>query len=238
MGADRARAASARAAPAPAVGGGEQLRARCEAQTGSPAVRITWIALKLDPSCARRPWPRARQRVVGRRSVCAGRRAPVEPAVRRRVRASVLTEEELVAAVATSACAGPMVTAQAGRSEAPQRRTEESGRSWRCDNRRHTTYCAAGPTGRADHPAVPQLVAQLTTVPALATTFSLTARPGRPAGRDDDRAHADHRPQRQRADDGQARPGRAARQVRTGLVRLDREQLPGVLATLPLGGAR
>ncbi|AJE81930.1 hypothetical protein SLNWT_1554 [Streptomyces albus] len=31
---------------------------------------------------------------------------------------------------------------------------------------------------------------------------------------------------------------RAARQARTGLVRLDGEQLPGVLATLPLGGAR
>ena len=31
---------------------------------------------------------------------------------------------------------------------------------------------------------------------------------------------------------------RAARGVRVGLVRLDREQVPGVLATLPLGGAR
>lgn len=29
----------------------------------------------------------------------------------------------------------------------------------------------------------------------------------------------------------------AARHAKVGLVRLDREQLPGVLATLPLGGA-
>jgi hypothetical protein len=30
----------------------------------------------------------------------------------------------------------------------------------------------------------------------------------------------------------------SARAAKVGLVRLDREQLPGVLATLPLGGAR
>jgi hypothetical protein len=30
----------------------------------------------------------------------------------------------------------------------------------------------------------------------------------------------------------------AARSAKVGLVRLDREQVPGVLATLPLGGAR
>lgn len=30
----------------------------------------------------------------------------------------------------------------------------------------------------------------------------------------------------------------AARHAKVGLARLDREQLPGVLATLPLGGAQ
>ncbi|WP_372347790.1 hypothetical protein [Streptomyces sp. KL116D] len=85
---------------------------------------------------------------------------------------------------------------------------------------------------------MPQLVAQLTTVPALATTFSLTLAQGdqqdvtmtghmRITGRSDSELTTARRDLE-----------RAARQVRTGLVRLDREQLPGVLATLPLGGAR
>lgn len=37
---------------------------------------------------------------------------------------------------------------------------------------------------------------------------------------------------------GRSRAGRAARSAKVGLVRLDRDQLPGVLATLPLGGTR
>jgi type VII secretion protein EccE len=154
-------------------------------------------------------------------------------------RASVLTEEELTAAVATSACANPMVTAQAGRSELPQRRTEESGRSWRCDNRRHTTYWVRRwPQLGGSGPALHQLVALLTTVPALATTFSLTLSRGdqrdiqlcghmRITGRSESELTTARRSLET-----------AARQAKTSLVRLDREQLPGVLATLPLGGAR
>jgi hypothetical protein len=78
----------------------------------------------------------------------------------------------------------------------------------------------------------------LTAVPALATTFSLTLGRGghqdvtvsahvRVTGRSSNELTAARRDLEQ-----------AARQTRTALVRLDREQLPGILATLPLGGAR
>jgi type VII secretion protein EccE len=81
-------------------------------------------------------------------------------------------------------------------------------------------------------------VGALTAVPALATTFSLTLARGerqdvtltghlRVTGRSDDELVAARRALEH-----------AARETGTGLARLDREQLPGVLATLPLGGAR
>jgi hypothetical protein len=85
---------------------------------------------------------------------------------------------------------------------------------------------------------LPQLVGVLTRVPALATTFSLTLWRGerqetalcghvRVTGRSDDELVAARRALQD-----------AARQAGAQLARLDREQVPGMLATLPLGGAR
>jgi type VII secretion protein EccE len=210
-------------------------------QTGAPAVRITWIALKLDPElCAEAVAARgggltgAQKCVVRATDHLASRLAGAG------FRARVLDEEELVAALATSACANPLVTAEAGRSETRERRTEESGRSWRCDNRRHTTYWVRRwpPLGGGRAESLPQFVARVTAIPALATTFSLTLARGerqevslcghlRVTGRSDDELVA-----ARRALEG------AARQSGAGLARLDREQLPGMLATLPLGGVR
>ncbi|BFO15810.1 hypothetical protein SHKM778_21980 [Streptomyces sp. KM77-8] len=110
-------------------------------QTEAPAVRITWIALKLDPELC----PEA---VAARGGGLAGAQKCVARAAHHLAsrltgagfRTTVLDEEELIAALATSACANPLVTAEAGRTGTRERRTEESGRSWRCDNRRHTTY--------------------------------------------------------------------------------------------------
>ncbi|MGW6401024.1 type VII secretion protein EccE [Streptomyces sp. NPDC055134] len=211
-----------------------------QAQTGSPAVRITWIALKLDPElCPEAVAARGGGTVGAQKCVARAAQHLASRLTGAGFRASVLTEEELTAAVATSACANPMVTAQAGRSELPQRRTEESSRSWRCDNRRHTTYWVRRwPQLGGSGPALHQLVALLTTVPALATTFSLTLSRGdqrdiqlcghmRITGRSESELTTARRSLET-----------AARQAKTGLVRLDREQLPGVLATLPLGGAR
>ncbi|MFD7014329.1 type VII secretion protein EccE [Streptomyces sp. NPDC059928] len=212
------------------------------AQTASPAVRITWIALKLNPELCPEAVA-ARGGGIGGAQKCAAR-AALHLASRLTgagLHTTVLTEEELADAVATSACANPLVTAQAGRTETPQRRTEESSRSWRCDNRRHTTYWirrwpridAGSGTG-----GLPQLVALLTAVPALATTFSLTiARAStqeigisghlRVTGR----SEAELTTARQALE-------HAAREANAQIVPLDHEQLPGVLATLPLGGAR
>ncbi|OIJ65646.1 type VII secretion protein EccE [Streptomyces mangrovisoli] len=211
-----------------------------QAQTGSPAVRITWIALKLDPELCPEAVAARGGGLVGAQKCLA--RSAEHLASRLSgagLRANVLTEEELTAAIATSACANPMVTAQAGRGDAPQRRTEESSRSWRCDNRRHTTYWVRRwPQLGGSGLSLAQLVAQLTAVPALATTFSLTLARGeqqdvsltghlRITGRSSSELSTARRDLEQ-----------SARQVRAGIVRLDREQLPGVLATLPLGGAR
>ncbi len=211
-----------------------------QAQSASPAVRITWIALKLDPElCPEAVAARGGGLVGAQKSLVRSAEHLASRLTGAGFRVSVLTEEEVTAAIATSACANPMVTAQAGQSEAPRRRTEETSRTWRCDNRRHTTYWvrrwpALGGSGTG----LPQLVAQLTAVPALATTLSLTLAGGgqqevsltghvRVTGRSSTELAASRRELE-----------RVARQARTGLARLDREQLPGVLATLPLGGAR
>ncbi|WP_030693274.1 type VII secretion protein EccE [Streptomyces globisporus] len=215
-----------------------------QAQTGSPAVRITWIALKLDPElCPEAVAARgggmtgAQKCVVRAADQLASRLAGAG------FRASVLTEQELTSALATSSCASPMAIAQAGRGQAQGRRTQETARTWRVDDRRHTTYWVGrwpqlgGRSGGAGA-SMPQLVALLTSLPALATTFSLTLSGGdrqevtvtghvRITGRSDEELVA-----------ARHELERAARGVKTGLVRLDREQVPGILATLPLGGAR
>ncbi|MFD9096096.1 type VII secretion protein EccE [Streptomyces collinus] len=210
-------------------------------QTGSPAVRITWIALKLDPElCAEAVAARGGGLTGARKCVVRAADHLASRLTGAGFRARVLDEEELISALATSACANPLVTAEAGRGETRERRTEESGRSWRCDNRRHTTYWVRRwpQLGGERGESLPQFVARVTAVPALATTFSLTLARGdrqevslcghlRVTGRSDDELVA-----ARRALEG------AARQAGAGLARLDREQLPGMLATLPLGGAR
>ncbi|MFE9537466.1 type VII secretion protein EccE [Streptomyces sp. NPDC006691] len=212
------------------------------AQTASPAIRITWIALKLNPQLCPEAVA-ARDGGIEGAQKCAAR-AALHLASRLTgagLHTTVLTEEELADAVATSACANPLVTAQAGRTEAPQRRTEESSRSWRCDNRRHTTYWvrrwpridAASGTG-----GLPQLAALLTGIPALATTFSLTiARTSAREGTISGHVRVTGRSDAELASARQALT-RTAREAKTGLVPLDHEQLPGMLATLPFGGAR
>ncbi|WP_217234561.1 type VII secretion protein EccE [Streptomyces sp. AC555_RSS877] len=210
-------------------------------QTGAPAVRITWIALKLDPElCAEAVEARGGGLVGAQKCVVRAADHLASRLTGAGFRATLLDEEELTSAVATSACANPLVTAEAGRTDTRERRTEESSRSWRCDNRRHTTYwIRRWPSlGGERAPSLPQLVALVTAVPALATTFSLTLTRGerqevsvcghlRVTGRSDDELVAARR----------ALQG-AARHTGTGLARLDREQVPGMLATLPLGGAR
>ncbi len=210
-------------------------------QTGAPAVRITWIALKLDPElCPEAVAARGGGLLGAQKCVVRVADHLASRLTGAGFRATVLDEEELISAIATSACANPLVTAEAGRTDRRDRRTEESSRSWRCDNRRHTTYwIRKWPSlGGAQGTSLHQFVAQVTGVRALATTISLTLAPGdrremslsghlRVTGRSAEELTA-----ARRALEASARDAGAA------LARLDREQLPGVLATLPLGGAR
>lgn len=211
-----------------------------QAQTGSPAIRITWIALKLDPElCPEAVTARGGGLTGAQKCVVRAADQLASRLTGAGFRATVLTEQELTAAVAISSCANPLAIAQAGRTDTPGRRTQETSRTWRCDDRRHTTYWVGRwPQLGGGGASMPQLVALLTSIPALATTFSLTLGRGerqgvtvgghiRITGRSDDElVTARHELER------------AARGVKTGLVRLDREQLPAMLATLPLGGTR
>uniref|UniRef100_A0AAU2JUN8 Type VII secretion protein EccE n=1 Tax=Streptomyces sp. NBC_00049 TaxID=2903617 RepID=A0AAU2JUN8_9ACTN len=233
-----------RTAPAPHLPSGSMVArnyAPLQARTGTPAVRLTWIALKLDPELcpeavsARGGGLAGAQRCVVRvADQLAGRLTGAG------FKATVLTEQELTSALATSSCADPMAIARAGRSAGTGRRTEETPRTWRCDDRWHTTYWInrwprLGGPGAA---ALPQFVALLTSLPALATNFSLTVAPAgrqgvaltghvRVTGRTEEELEAVRRELE-----------RTARGVGARLVRLDREQVPGLLASLPLGGAR
>ncbi|WTC16172.1 type VII secretion protein EccE [Streptomyces cellulosae] len=212
-----------------------------QAQTGAPAVRITWIALKLDPElCPEAVAARGGGLLGAQKCVVRVADHLASRLTGAGFRATVLDEEELISAVATSACANPLVTAEAGRADRRERRTEESSRSWRCDNRRHTTYwIRKWPTlGAAQGVSLHQFVARVTGVHALATTISLTLAPGdrremsltghlRVTGRSAEELTG-----------ARSALEAAARDAGAALTRLDREQLPGVLATLPLGGAR
>ncbi|MFD5070621.1 type VII secretion protein EccE [Streptomyces sp. NPDC058369] len=208
-----------------------------QARTGSPAVRLTWITLTLDPELcpeavrargggltgAQRCLLRVAEQLSGRLSGAG-------------FGATVLTERELGSALAASACADTTATAGADGSAPPVRRTRETSRTWSCDGRWHTAYWVRR-WPRSGSAPMPRLVALLTSVPALATTFSLTLARGdrqevSAAGhlRISARSGEELRTARRELE-------RVARGVRVSLVRLDREQLPGVLATLPLGGA-
>ncbi|MFE5125857.1 type VII secretion protein EccE [Streptomyces sp. NPDC056669] len=211
-------------------------------QAGAPAVRLTWVALKLNPELC----PEAiRARGGGLEGAQRSLLRAVDQLASRLTGAGFsarpLAEGELTTALATSACVNPHATTQAGRASTPTRRTVETSRAWRCDDRWHTTYWVGRwPQMGPESVPLPQLVALLTSMPALASTFSLTLT------HDDGSRNASsvtgHIRVTGRSDTDliTARKAleRTARGVRVGLVRLDREQLPGVLATLPLGGTR
>ncbi|WP_181160633.1 type VII secretion protein EccE [Streptomyces solincola] len=210
--------------------------------TGAPALRVTWVAVKLDPELCR-------EAIAARGGGLAGaQRCLVRLAdhVASRLsgvgfQAVVLDQEELNTAVAMAACASPRLAGRAERADgSAQRRTAETARVWRCDDRWHTTYAVGRwpELGRAATP-LPALVSQLTSVPAYATTLSVTLRRGARQGTVEVAGHI----RVTGGSDSELVGGRraleaAARSAKVGLLRLDREQLPGALATLPLGGAR
>ncbi|WP_405573202.1 type VII secretion protein EccE [Streptomyces sp. NBC_01167] len=232
-----------RSAPAPHLPQQSVARlsyAPLQERTGAPALRMTWVAVKLDPELCREA-VEARGGGIEGAQRCLVR---VADHVASRVtgagfQAVVLDQEELNSAMATAACASPRLAARASRPDAaPQQRTAETARVWRCDDRWHTTYAVGRwpELGRGAAP-LPKLVSTLTAAPAYATTFSLTLRHGAHQG---GLAVAGHVRITGGSDSeliGVRRTlEQSARAAKVGLVRLDREQLPGVHATLPLGG--
>ncbi|MBT2370069.1 type VII secretion protein EccE [Streptomyces sp. ISL-10] len=211
-------------------------------RTGAPALRMTWVAVKIDPELC----PEAVEARGGGFEGAQRCLVRVADHVASRVtgagfQAVVLDQEELNSTVATAACASPRAAARAGRPDAaPARRTAETSRVWRCDDRWHTTYAVGRwpELGRGAAP-LPKLVSLLTAVPAYATTFSLTVRRGSRQGAMDVGGHVRITGGSDTELVGVRRAlEQAARTAKVGLLRLDREQLPGVLATMPLGGAR
>ncbi|MGK5639986.1 type VII secretion protein EccE [Streptomyces sp. URMC 126] len=215
-----------------------------QALTGAPAVRMTWVALKLDPELCPEAVAARGGGVRGARR-CALRAADQLTSRLRSAgfRSVLLSEDDLESALSTAANVNPAATAQASRSGTGARRTAETSRTWRCDDRWHTSYWVGRwPQLGAGAASLPQLAALLTSLPALSTTLSLTLGRGGARGGGLVPTVTGHiRVCGRSADElGDVRREleRTARGVKVGLVRLDHEQVPGVLATLPLGGTR
>ncbi|MCX4407593.1 type VII secretion protein EccE [Streptomyces sp. NPDC059837] len=210
-----------------------------QAKAGSPALRLTWVALKLDPElCAEAVQargdgvPGAQRALLRVADQLASRLAGAG------FKATLLDENELVQALATSSCLNPRANAQhAQDGRQPQRRTVESVRTWRVDDRWHTTYwLSRWPQLGDGGVALPELITRFTSLPVLATTFSVTL--GRAGNRGVSLTGHIRVTARGESELGEVgrELERAASAAKAGLVRLDREQVPGALATLPLGG--
>ncbi|TWE19809.1 type VII secretion protein EccE [Kitasatospora atroaurantiaca] len=212
----------------------------------TPGLRLTWVALKLNPEQsstavlargggeegARKALQRVTDQVAGRLNAAG-------------FTATTLDERELIAALAISVCANPIAVAGrqgTGGGGGNGRRTQESRKFWRIDDRWHSTFWISKwpqlsrPGGAPGRIAAPDLVNLVTGTPALASTFSLTASRGTGGAV----AVSGHVRVTGRSESEVAQVGRLvesrAQSAGVGLTRLDLEQAPGLLATLPLGG--
>lgn len=211
-----------------------------QAQAQTPAVRLTWVALKLDPElCAEAVAARGGGVGGAQRALLRAADQLASRLTGLGFRASVLDEREIITAVGIASCINPRANNAASQNGRAARRTQESVRAWRCDDRWHTTYWVGSwPQMGPGAAQLADLAALLTSTPVMATTFALTAGRGalnspalsgyvRLAARSENELVAARRDLERRS-----------ATARAGLVRLDREQLPGLLATLPLGGTR
>jgi type VII secretion protein EccE len=200
-----------------------------------PAQRTTWVAVRLDPQ-------EAVGAVEARGGGALGVQRALLPAAQRVASdlegagfdATLLSEPELITALGIACAVNPLVGA-GSRTAASGRRTEETRRTWRCDDRWHTTYWVDKmPMLGAD--STPDLVAALTSVPTLGTAFSVTATRGT-GGAVGFSLHV-RLTARSEAELGEAAKSLEQRAAKAGagITRLDGEQLPGLVATVPLGG--
>ncbi len=198
----------------------------------APAIRQTWIALRLD---AERCTPAITARGGGiegaQRAVLRALNQLAATLEADGLTCRPLDEQALVQALFTASGGNPAAR-RAGRGGP---RTVELRHAWRCDDRWHTTYWIAR-WPRLSTASTPDLIGALTGTAGPATTFSLTAESG---GGGSVVLTGHVRVSARSADElAQAAAGleARARQLRVGLVRLDWEQGPALVATLPLGG--
>ena len=223
-----------RPAPAPHLPR-QSLSARSYQAIGAtvPAQRTTWAAVRLDPE-------RAEGAVQARGGGSVGAQRALLTAVQRVAsqiegagfEATILSEPELISALGT-ACHVMQVAANT--SAAANRRTEETRRYWRCDGSWHTTYWLDKPPTFSDRTSA-EFFATVGSLPALATSVAVNLAKGTgdsigfscfiriAAGSE-----------QQLTESGKVLEQRAG-QAGAGLTRLDGEQLPGLVATVPLGG--
>ncbi|MDT0310320.1 type VII secretion protein EccE [Streptomyces sp. DSM 44917] len=215
-----------------------------------PALRLTWVALRLDPElCPAAVAARGGGRAGAQRALMRAADHLASRLTGAGFRATVLSQAEMYAAVAACAGSDPAATTLIGQGDGGRpRRTAEDARTWSCDGRRHETFrVARWPALGAGRTPLAGLVALLTSAPGaggpglagpapFATTFALRLRRHgsegvalsghlRVTGRDEAELRAAGERVRQ-----------AARAARVKLARMERRQLPGVQATLPLGG--
>lgn len=209
-----------------------------QARTGTAAVQLTWLALKLDPElCPEAVEARGGGLDGTKRALLRAADQLTRELTGHGFRAAVLEEREVISALGTALCVNPLAhhTAE-GR---PTRRTSETARAWRCDDRWHTSYWIGGwPQVGPDGASLAGVAGVWSKAPAMASTFALTLSRGgsgapilsgyvRLTARSENELVAARR-----------EAERLGASVQARLVRLDREQLPGLLATLPLGGTR
>ena len=223
-----------RPAPAPHLPR-QSLSARSYQSIGAdvPAQRTTWAAVRLDPE-------QAQGAVEARGGGQLGAQRALLTAVQRVAsqlegagfEANILSEPELITALGTACMVTPVAVSAAA---ATQRRTEETRRYWRCDGSWHTTYWLDKPPTMSEKTS-PDFFAALGSLPALATSVAVNLSKGTgdsvafscfvriAAGSEN-----------QLNESGKQLEARAG-QAGAGLTRLDGEQLPGLVATVPLGG--
>lgn len=140
-----------------------------QAQSRTPGLRLTWIAIKLDPElCPEAVQARGGGMAGARRALLRAADHLVSRLVGTGLEARVLSEPEIVAAVATSSCVNPLATTGGAALDGSRqaRRTSESARAWRCDDRWHTTYWVGRwPQLGSGATALPDLVGLLTSSP-------------------------------------------------------------------------
>ncbi|MFI6645547.1 type VII secretion protein EccE [Streptomyces sp. NPDC050504] len=226
---------------------------RLQGGATAPALRLTWVAVKLDPElCGEAVAARGGGLAGSQRCLVRAADHLASRITGAGFRALVLDQDALESALATAACTDVVAETPGGARAADGGATHGGGGGgggprghegvleWWCDERWHSSY-AVGHWPSLGPGAAPfsRVVSLLTSVPSYANTLSLTVRRGPYQGHTRVSGHL-----RITGGPGAEPTGartalrEAARSAEVGLVRLDREQVPGLLATVPLGGGR